>query len=196
MHSGLGAGMTCRHRHHGERGASAVEFAILFPVFAMLAFGTISFGFAFEKWISATQAAREASRFAATYPMPSGGVSPWLDDVTAVAKEAAGIPSGAPSSDYYVCVRFVNRVGPAPSPATTARSSGGLTGASCDTASVSVLPDNAAEVTVIRRAELNWVFGSAGVPVSGENVSRYEPRLDPLPATPVASATPEATATP
>lgn len=183
--------MTCLRRHRGDRGAAAVEFAILFPVFVMLAFGTISFGFAFEKWISVTQAAREASRFAATYPMPTGGVSAWLDDVTAVAKEAAGIPPSAPSSDYYVCVRFVNRVGPALNPTTTARGTGGLTGASCDTVSTSGLPDNAAEVTVLRRAELSWIFGSADVPVSGDNVSRYEPRLDPLPsATPVATATP------
>lgn len=188
-----------RHRHlrRGDRGASAVEFAILFPVFAMLAFGTISFGFAFEKWISVTQAAREASRFAATYPMPSGGVSPWLTDVTTVAKEAAGITATTDTSEYYVCVRFVNRVGPAPNPGTTALGTGNLAGATCNAESTSGLPDNAAEVTVLRRAELNWIFGSAGVAVSGDNVSRYEPRLDPLPsATPAATATPEATATP
>lgn len=166
-------------RRGGERGATAVEFAILFPVFVMLAFGTISFGFAFEKWISVTQAAREASRFAATYPLPSTGVSPWLTDVKAVAKEAAGISGTTPSSEYYVCVRFVNRIGPATTPVTTSSSEGSLDGASCPVNSTTTLPDNAAEVLVMREADLSWIFGAATVAVSGDNVSRYEPRLDP-----------------
>ena len=171
--------MTCCGRHRGDRGATAVEFAILFPVFMMLAFGTISFGFAFEKWISVTQAAREASRFAATYPMPSGGVTPWLEDVRDVAKEAAGIPGGTPSGEYFVCVRFVNRIGPATTPATASLSEGTLSGATCPVTSTSGLPDNAAEVVVLREADLSWIFGAATVAVSGDNVSRYEPRLDP-----------------
>lgn len=171
--------MTCWRRHRGDRGATAVEFAILFPVFAMLAFGTISFGFAFEKWISVTQAAREASRFAATYPMPSTGVNPWLEDVRDVAKEAAGIPAGAPSSEYYICVRFVNRIGPATTPTTSSLSEGTLSGATCPVTSSSGLPDNAAEVLVLREADLTWILGAATVAVSGDNVSRYEPRLDP-----------------
>ncbi len=168
-----------RPRPRRETGATAVEFALLFPIFIMLAFGTISFGFAFEQWINVTQAARETSRFAATYPMPDEGISGWLDDVTAVAKEAAGIDGSTPASDYYVCVRFVNRIGPASTPVTTSRPSGSLSGASCPTTSSTALPDNAAEITVIRRAALNWVLGSAGVSLTGENVSRYEPRLDP-----------------
>lgn len=171
--------MTWWRRHRGDRGATAVEFALLFPVFMMLAFGTISFGFAFEKWISVTQAAREASRFAATYPMPSTGVTPWLEDVRDVAKEAAGITSGAPTSEYFVCVRFVNRIGPATTPASASLSEGSLSSATCPVSSSSGLPDNAAEVVVLRAADLSWIFGVATIAVSGDNVSRYEPRLDP-----------------
>lgn len=166
------------HRR-GDDGAAAVEFALLFPVFIMLAIGTISFGFAFEQWINVTQAAREASRFAATYPMPVGGVDDWLGDVTDVAKEAAGITDSTPATDYYVCVRFVNRVGPAASPGTKAAATGGLAGATCAQTPSSGLPDNTAEVTVLRKSQLNWVLGSASVSLSGENVSRYEPRLGP-----------------
>lgn len=162
-----------------DDGASAVEFALLFPLFIMLTIGMISFGFAFERWINVTQAAREASRFAATYPMPATGVSDWLAHVTAVAKEAAGIDGSTPPDDYYVCVRFVNRIGPATTPATVSSHAGSLAGATCPTLSTSALPDNAAEVTVIRKVGLEWVLGSADVSVSGENVSRYEPRLDP-----------------
>lgn len=171
--------MKTAHVRRRDDGATAVEFALLFPLFIMLVVGTISFGFAFERWISVTQAAREASRFAATYPVPATGVSTWLADVNAVAREAAGIGASTPDADFYVCVRFVNRIGPATDPVTTSFSSGSLDGASCPTSSVSSLPDNGAEVTVIRKADLSWVLGSATVSVSGENVSRYEPRLDP-----------------
>ena len=30
-----------------------------------------------------------------------------------------------------------------------------------------------------RRLQVTWIFGAATVAVSGDNVSRYEPRLDP-----------------
>lgn len=184
--------MKCRPRSGEDRGATAVEFAILFPVFVMLAFGTISFGFAFEKWISVTQGAREASRFAATYPMPSTGVSPWLADVKAVAKEAAGIPSGAPLSDYFVCVRFVKNIDPSVAPVTTSSSEGSLRDPSaCPASSTTVLPDNAAEVMIMRAADLSWILGAATVAVSGDNISRYEPRLDPVTVpSPTATASP------
>lgn len=171
--------MNVRSARRPDRGATAVEFAILFPVFMMLVVGMISFGFAFERWINVTQAARETSRFAATYPMPSGGVTSWLVDVTNVAKETAGITGTTPPSDYYVCVRFVNRVGPATTPVTTSMASGSLSGATCPTGSTSGLPDNAAEVTIARKVGLDWMLGRADVAVHGDNVSRYEPRLDP-----------------
>lgn len=171
--------MAYGRRRPRDEGAAAVEFALLFPLFIMLVLGTISFGFAFERWINVTQAAREASRFGATYPVPSGGLAAWLDDVTTVAKEAAGIGAGTPSAEYFVCVRFVNRVGPSAVPATGSRADGGLVGQTCPVTSSSGLPDNGVEVTVIRTADLNWLLGSASVSVSGDNVSRYEPRLDP-----------------
>lgn len=165
-------------RERRQNGATAVEFAILFPVFMTLALGIMSFGFAFNTWISVTQAAREASRFAATYPVPDvGGTDAWLDQVTAVAKEAAGIGASTPTSEYYVCVRLVNRVGPALTPATTSKASGALPGATCPVPSSSSLPDNAAEVTIVRQANVNWLFGSADVALSADNASRYEPKL-------------------
>jgi len=48
-----------------ERGASAVEFAIILPVLIMLVFGIVQFGVAFNKYISLTHAAREGARLAA-----------------------------------------------------------------------------------------------------------------------------------
>jgi hypothetical protein len=51
--------------HDNEKGASAVEFAIILPVLIMIVFGIFQFGFAFNKYISLTHAAREGARLAA-----------------------------------------------------------------------------------------------------------------------------------
>ena len=54
-----------RNPHRDERGAAAVEFAIVATIFFMLVFGIIDFGFAFHSWNNAVNAAREGARLAA-----------------------------------------------------------------------------------------------------------------------------------
>ena len=49
----------------GERGATAVEFALLLPVLLLVVFGIIDFGRALNAQITLTQAAREGARLAA-----------------------------------------------------------------------------------------------------------------------------------
>src|SRR4030042_4525974 len=48
-----------------EKGASAVEFALVLPIFVMVIFGIFQFGIAFNNWIAITHAAREGARLAA-----------------------------------------------------------------------------------------------------------------------------------
>ncbi len=48
-----------------DRGAAAVEFALLLPVLLLIVFGIIDFGRALNAQISLTQAAREGARLAA-----------------------------------------------------------------------------------------------------------------------------------
>src|SRR5215472_18044642 len=49
----------------GDRGAAAVEFALLLPLLLLLVFGIIDFGRAINAQITLTQAAREGARLAA-----------------------------------------------------------------------------------------------------------------------------------
>lgn len=48
-----------------EKGASAVEFALIFPILVILVFGIFQFAIAFNNYITITHAAREGARRAA-----------------------------------------------------------------------------------------------------------------------------------
>ena len=71
------------HRDH-ERGAAAVEFALVIPVLLLLVFGMLEFSRAYNVQISLTNAAREGARVMAIHDDP------------ALAKNAA-IAAAAPS---------------------------------------------------------------------------------------------------
>ena len=70
-----------------ERGAAAVEFALIFPILLALVLGTIEFGRAYNVQISLTHAARETAR-----TMAITGV--WTNAVT---KGKAAAPSLVPA---------------------------------------------------------------------------------------------------
>lgn len=52
------------HMKNSDRGATLVEFAIAVPVFLLLVFGIINFGWIFHGYITLTGAAREGARLA------------------------------------------------------------------------------------------------------------------------------------
>ena len=55
-----------RHRIiKSEKGASAVEFALILPILIILVFGIVEFGIVFNNYITITHAAREGARIAA-----------------------------------------------------------------------------------------------------------------------------------
>ncbi|WP_051366588.1 TadE family protein [Hamadaea tsunoensis] len=61
-----------RLRRVSDRGASAVEFALVAPVMLLLVFGIIDFGRLFNAQITLTEAAREGARAAAVTPGDTG----------------------------------------------------------------------------------------------------------------------------
>ena len=54
----------------GERGAAAVEFAIVLPILVVILFAIIAFGIALSRTHAYFSAAREASRYAAVHCRP------------------------------------------------------------------------------------------------------------------------------
>jgi Flp pilus assembly protein TadG len=70
--------MNARHRRakrsgsQAERGAVAVEFALVLPIFLMLVLGIFEFGRAFNIQVSLSEAARESVRYTAVHYADAG----------------------------------------------------------------------------------------------------------------------------
>lgn len=56
-----------RNKKSKERGAVAVEFALILPIFLMLILGIVEFGRAFSIQVSMAEGAREAARYMAIH---------------------------------------------------------------------------------------------------------------------------------
>ncbi|CCQ45340.1 tadE-like family protein [Pseudarthrobacter siccitolerans] len=78
--------------HESERGAAAVEFAILLPLLLMLVLGTIEFGRAYNAQITLTNAARDGVRVMAIGNDPAGAK-------TAAQNAATSVSTTIPTSD-------------------------------------------------------------------------------------------------
>ena len=79
-------------RERSERGAVAVEFAILLPLLLMLVLGTIEFGRAYNAQITLTNAARDGVRVMAIANDPTAAK-------TAAKNAASGVSTAIPTSD-------------------------------------------------------------------------------------------------
>jgi hypothetical protein len=110
-----------RRVRRGDEGASAVEFALLLPIFVMLVFGGLSVGIAYWKHISDVQAGRDSARYGSTLPFKDAGtgtvcgddaipVTKWLECVrdVAISQSANWTDVASLSTDSgYVCVAYV-----------------------------------------------------------------------------------------
>lgn len=64
-----------RNRWVDDRGASALEFAIVVPILLTLLLGMIEFGFVFQAQLALTHAAREGARLASVNKFDSSTVA-------------------------------------------------------------------------------------------------------------------------
>ena len=168
-----------------DEGASAVEFALLFPVFIMLAIGTISAGFAFHAWLTVTHGAQESSRFAATLSVESAGGSAtgWLDSVADRALSASDllnptdVTKAKPGS--RICASVVS---PMNVPAlnshvvVTADALGAMTRnySSGPCPDLATMAGDYVQVQVSRPINFNYVVSATTIDVGKASVNRYE----------------------
>jgi Flp pilus assembly protein TadG len=87
-------------RLRDEKGAAAVEFAIVASIFFMLVFGIIDFGFGFHTWNATANAAREGARRAA--------VSNDVSDITARVYASANFLDTTKMTVTVTCARGIS----------------------------------------------------------------------------------------
>lgn len=92
-------------RQSSERGAAAVEFAFILPVLLTLIIGMMEFGFLFNQQISATNAARAASRYTAVHYSESGFGYPAIEAAATTAAPSLNMvkPIGITYSTGTAC---------------------------------------------------------------------------------------------
>ena len=72
---------TSKKPRRRERGAAAVEFALVLPLLLTLLFGIIEFGWAYAQMLDVRHGAREGARLVAVNDFPAGMTA---DDLTAI----------------------------------------------------------------------------------------------------------------
>jgi Flp pilus assembly protein TadG len=74
-----------------QKGATAVEFALILPILVTILFGIFQFGIAFNNWIALTQAASEGARLASVGDYSEQEVKDRAPSVDILSVTASGI---------------------------------------------------------------------------------------------------------
>jgi Flp pilus assembly protein TadG len=74
-----------------ERGAAAVEFALVLPILVVILFGVIEFGGVYHAQLMVTGAAREGAREMAVQGDPTDAVDAALDAAVGIADDALDV---------------------------------------------------------------------------------------------------------
>jgi Flp pilus assembly protein TadG len=95
-------------RARSEDGVALVEFVLVLPVLALLLFGMLDFGKAFNYWIDETHLANEGARLAAVNRNPASGGESLQEYIRGQATTPELKNGGTPSvaSPLQVCIEF------------------------------------------------------------------------------------------
>lgn len=176
-----------RHfRRKDDSGAAAVEFALLFPIFMVLALGIITAGTAFSRQINVTQAAREASRYGATYDISgittgdtsfAGRTTTWLNAVDNALRQSAGSANNPIGGYDYRCVAIVvTDASGTPTNASKYSANGaGAANGACPSTSPASIPNATYVQTVLsRQVQFFVLFINPTIHVDAVSVTPYE----------------------
>jgi Flp pilus assembly pilin Flp len=94
-------------RRRDDRGASAVEFALVLPFLVLLLFGMITTGLAYSDHLSVTNAVREGARYGAAVDY-SPNPSDWADSVRQRVEQVY-FNAGDSIDDNQICVKLVKQ---------------------------------------------------------------------------------------
>jgi Flp pilus assembly pilin Flp len=156
-----------------EKGAALVEFALLATLLFMLIFGSITAGISFSRSNALQTAAREGSRFAATFPGGSSSAGDgWFDTIidTTVSAGLGDLNNGVPGRT--ICVAFIDASG---IKSRILDASNGRTNGTAECiAGGDGLSDTRVQVTAARETQIQAVIYAIDITVSGDAVARYE----------------------
>ena len=168
---------------HAERGAAVVEMAVVTSLLMVILLGITTFGLTHHQNISIEGAAREASRFGATYPVAdAGSMQEWLRDVARVAESAATGTMSAAEPSRVVCV--AQGSGDDPADFSRIRLTGSQTTDAAteqpDWCFVNTAPggDTVVQVELQREGWIEAIVFSMKPTLTGQATNRFE-RLDP-----------------
>jgi Flp pilus assembly protein TadG len=90
-------------KRRNQRGAAAVEFALVLPLFVTLVFGIIDYGFYFNDSVSTRNGVREAARQGVVSNFSNcGGSGTSLDKLRCQTKQNVGTLTGVATAKVYV----------------------------------------------------------------------------------------------
>jgi Flp pilus assembly protein TadG len=91
-----------------ERGAAALEFALIVPILILLLIGTITSAMVYGDHVALNNAAREGARYGAAADITS---SDWATSVRDRVKQTYFNSNGAQPSNSNICVKLVSASG-------------------------------------------------------------------------------------
>lgn len=159
-----------QRKTRSDSGAAMVELAMVLGLLVTLLVGTVTAAIAFSQQNSIENAAREGSRFAATYP--DEGDPNWLPTVIDVARAAGVGDLDATVPGQFICVAFVSDNGTV----TALRESGGVQTGSSSECYDDGLGNSESRVQVVtgRDSEIQAVFFSVDLDLQAQAAARYE----------------------
>jgi hypothetical protein len=153
-----------------DTGAAMVEMAVVLSLLVTMLVGTVTAAIAFSHQNSIENAAREGSRFAATFPDEIDQV--WLASVIDVARAAGVGDLDTTVPGQFICVAFIPDTGSA----IARREAGGVQTSSASQCYNDGLGSSGARVQVVtgRDSEIQAVFFSIDLDLQAQAAARYE----------------------
>lgn len=162
-----------------QRGASAVEFALIVPIVILLLIGTVTTALVYSDHLAVTNAVREGARYGSAANILDSG---WATSVRDRVKQVYFNANGVQPSDNEVCVKLVDSSG------SQVASVASWTGSSCGSAPAvpsSMTPGSCAVLVWMQQPETIQlaVFPSLHPTIGGEAVAYFQQSVTNTPCT-------------